>query len=398
MTTGRILVFSKLWWPEGGGGELATHLITKHILSRHFEVIVVSGTRHPTGEVMGYCRYLYWPVLREPYKPLEWLKLFSNTETLRKLVEKADTIYIPSHTLLPLAIAAKNINPRARVIVHLHNYQPLTYTSVILHDVNTRSLGDVIVELYEHGDVARAIATGLLDTLGVNRVSALALGYADRVVCVSRRQCGIIASGLPGVSRKLVHVYNLLPEVPPVEKRLGRPLLLFTGGDSYLKGFHLVLGAALELTRRGLDAEVLVTRRLGEIGLSAARRLGRVLKPIGHVDYERLLELYSTSYALLHPSIWEEPLPYAVIESMLSGTIPIASRVGGVPEIVDGTPAERFMFIPGDPLILAEKIEEVIAMGREELLSIGGQLREATLRKFEATKIEGKLLKAFGVE
>ena len=44
--------------------------------------------------------------------------------------------------------------------------------------------------------------------------------------------------------------------------------------------------------------------------------------------------LHSRAYALLSPSIWEEPLPYVVIKSMLMGTIPIAARTGGVPEVV----------------------------------------------------------------
>ena len=39
----RVLVFSKLFWPEGEGAELATYLIVK-LLSRRFDVAVVSGT------------------------------------------------------------------------------------------------------------------------------------------------------------------------------------------------------------------------------------------------------------------------------------------------------------------------------------------------------------------
>jgi len=41
----RILVVQELWWPSGGGGLLATHLIAKALAKNGFEVRVVTGTR-----------------------------------------------------------------------------------------------------------------------------------------------------------------------------------------------------------------------------------------------------------------------------------------------------------------------------------------------------------------
>ena len=36
-----------MFWPEGGGGELATYLFLRRYLGRHFDVVVVSGTERP---------------------------------------------------------------------------------------------------------------------------------------------------------------------------------------------------------------------------------------------------------------------------------------------------------------------------------------------------------------
>ena len=36
------------------------------------------------------------------------------------------------------------------------------------------------------------------------------------------------------------------------------------------------------------------------------------------------------------------------MEAMAMGTIPVASRIGGIPEIIKGTYAERMMFTLGD--------------------------------------------------
>jgi len=48
-----IVVFSKLFWPEGGGAELATHIVVRDALSKNFEV----------------CRFIHWSVLGSRYKP-----------------------------------------------------------------------------------------------------------------------------------------------------------------------------------------------------------------------------------------------------------------------------------------------------------------------------------------
>ena len=43
----KAIVITKLSWSEDGDAELATYLIVKHILSKHFDVVVTSGTETP---------------------------------------------------------------------------------------------------------------------------------------------------------------------------------------------------------------------------------------------------------------------------------------------------------------------------------------------------------------
>jgi glycosyltransferase involved in cell wall biosynthesis len=78
---------------------------------------------------------------------------------------------------------------------------------------------------------------------------------------------------------------------------------------------------------------------------------------LGRLPYSEYLKLHERAWGLLFPSTWEEPLPYAVVESALLGTVPVASRVGGVPEIVEGTPAEEYLFAPGSAEEFAERME-----------------------------------------
>ena len=97
MARPRILLLSKLFWPEGGGSELATYLILKDILSKHFNVTIVSGTKKPEVDVFRYTRHIYWGVLKAQFKPIEWLKALSSNSFLEKLIKQADIIYTITH-------------------------------------------------------------------------------------------------------------------------------------------------------------------------------------------------------------------------------------------------------------------------------------------------------------
>ena len=400
MTRQKIVVFTKFFWPEGSGGELATYLIVRDIFARYFDATIVSGTAKPHPSVLSGCRYVVWDVLRSRYKPLEWLKLMLNTRWVRRLVEEADIVYIPSHTLLPLAIAIKRIKPCVRVILHLHNYQLLTYTSVILPN-NAPSMKSVIIaERYEHDSITRAVATGLLQPL--NRINVLALHYADSVICVSRRQAEIISNKAPQLAHKIRVVYNPLPETPPVEEKFENPTFTYTGGGSYVKGFHIFIQASLNVLKRKKNASFMLTGGLRGFRDHHMRLLEKLndslagsFRLLGHLPYEDVLKLYSRSHAVLVPSIWEEPLPYVVMEAMAMGAIPIASRIGGIPEIVKGTYAERMMFTPGNSNEMAKRMEEVSSLSKDQLIDIGHKLREDTLKRFNNEAIISQLLSVF---
>jgi glycosyltransferase involved in cell wall biosynthesis len=111
-----------------------------------------------------------------------------------------------------------------------------------------------------------------------------------------------------------------------------------------------------------------------------------------HIEY---LKLHGRAWGLLFPSVCEEPLPYAAVESALPGTVPVASRVGGVPEIVEGTPAEEYLFAPGSAEELAERVEALASQPREHVLEVSAKLREHALKLFDTVEIESKLTTLF---
>jgi glycosyltransferase involved in cell wall biosynthesis len=107
---------------------------------------------------------------------------------------------------------------------------------------------------------------------------------------------------------------------------------------------------------------------LGEEARQTASKLGlngRV-EFAGHVEKERLAELYRGAACLVFPSRYEGfGLP--VVEAMASGTPVVATRGGSIPEVA----GEAAVLVePGDPVALAGGIERALAE-RERLVQAG---------------------------
>jgi hypothetical protein len=66
----KLLVLTRLFQPEGIGGELATYLFIRRYLGKHFDVVVVSGTERP-APLGGCCRCVLRRALRSRFEPAE---------------------------------------------------------------------------------------------------------------------------------------------------------------------------------------------------------------------------------------------------------------------------------------------------------------------------------------
>ncbi|MEM2297824.1 MAG: glycosyltransferase family 4 protein [Ignisphaera sp.] len=389
----KVLIVSERWWPDGTGGILASHLIARLLQDAGFKLTVVHGTREP--EKLSGVRYVYSSLLSVRDKHRLWLNcsILTKEHWFRKLIDSSDIVYVPRYCY-PLIPVAKKLGKR--VVVHLHDYQPVSYNSIVFSEHVRSRVNTVSFEVLEHGSVARALFAGF--TSPMNRLCRVWLKDVDAIICVSRRQYEIIKSMLPELADKIKIVYNPPPAIPMVEKRLERPTFMYLGGESYVKGFHVFLKASRKLLKRYPNVRFLLTQKFRNSTVSVIERLEKAYNLHGYLEYEEVLKLHSITYALLFPSIWEEPLPYAVMEAMLMGTIPIASKVGGIPEIVGGTYAEKMLFKPGNIEELLNKIESVLTMSSEQIANVGHRLREAILKKFDPEVIKRKLIKVFSAE
>jgi len=376
------------------GGILASHLIARLLQDMGFRLTVVHGTREPVR--INGVRYVYSSLLSVRDKHRLWLNcsILARKHWFRKLISSSNVVYIPRYCY-PLIPVAKRLGKR--VVVHLHDYQPVSYNSIVFSERARSGVNTVSFEVLEHGSIARALFAGF--TSPVNRLCRVWLRDVDAIICVSMKQAELISELAPELAEKLKVVYNPLPNIPLVEKNLGDSTFLYLGGDSYVKGFPIFLRASQEVLKRNLNVKFLLAGAFKDVNRLIIEKLNgsfkRAYNLLGYLKYEKVSKLHSISHALLFPSICEEPLPYAVLEAMLTGTIPIASEVGGVPEIVGGTLAERFMFKPRDVDGLIDRMEALLAMSSSDVMNVGLKLREAVLRRFSIEDTKKRLLEVF---
>jgi glycosyltransferase involved in cell wall biosynthesis len=401
-----MLVISEIFWPEGGGGaELATYLILDMLAKHNFDITVVTGTKSP-AKIRGV-KYYITPYLRASNRIVRWVNmgLLRRDERFEEMLSKHNILYIPlaAYPLIPLA--KRN---GLKVVVHLHNYAPIRYSSIKYYfesetlDVIKEFRYAVFHEFFIQKSVSRALLCPISYTLYLQ--SKKWISKADKVVCVSRRQAEIITDQAPELRDKIEVVYNPLPpEIINAEPRKeldNTPTFLYVGGDSYVKGFHILLQALNKLGKQGIKARFTLTNRYSPRSLEILKQLSdkyRNLKiqVLGRIEYSRLIELHRKAWALLFPSIWEETFGYAVVEAATLSTIPIASRVGGVTELLNDTVAQQFMVSPSSVNDLVKKISMMLSLNTDEVKVLGFKLRNEILRKLALNKIERRIIEVF---
>jgi glycosyltransferase involved in cell wall biosynthesis len=146
--------------------------------------------------------------------------------------------------------------------------------------------------------------------------------------------------------------------------------LLFVGDLGAHKGVDVLLKAYASVER----APPLVL--IGKAEPSPPLDLPSNARLLVDWPHEAVREAERRSLAVVVPSTWAEPFGMVVIEAMAAGRPVVASRIGGIPEIVeDGR--EALLVPPGDPKALGSAIRALVAdpelprrMGRAALARV----------------------------
>jgi glycosyltransferase involved in cell wall biosynthesis len=119
---------------------------------------------------------------------------------------------------------------------------------------------------------------------------------------------------------------------------------------------------------------------------------------VGPVAGERKAELLAGASSLLFPVRWPEPFGLVMVESMLSGTPVVGSRIGSVPEVVGeagGVTVDAPFWESTDRAERVARLGSWIeALGRAEKMDRGA-VREEALRRFSNRRMAEDYLNVY---
>ena len=224
----------------------------------------------------------------------------------------------------------------------------------------------------------------------------VSLASASAVVAVSDGMRSDILSVYPEISPERVRVirngintleYAPDPSADVLEKHgvdPERPYVIFVGRITRQKGVPVLLRAAASLDPSAqlvLCAGAADTQELGEevaslVAELQASRTGVLWIP-EMLPKPEIIQLLTHALAFVCPSVYE-PLGIVNLEAMACSTAVVASRVGGIPEVVDDG-VTGLLVPPDNPAALADALNLLLRdPGRAEAMGRAGRERAVT--------------------
>jgi alpha-maltose-1-phosphate synthase len=244
-----------------------------------------------------------------------------------------------------------------------------------------------------------------------------AIEAVDAVIAVSGAVRQDVLDCYPKVDRDRIHVIHngIDPEIyrpqPSPETLAGfgidpaRPYAFFNGRITRQKGLPLLLAAALDIDPQHQIVIAASSPDTAELGAEVEALADRVRRERGNLVWinrflprEDLIHLHSGAQVFACPSIYE-PFGLVVLEAMACETAVVASRVGGIPEIVvegetgylvDYDPDDIAAFTKG----LAERVNSLLG-DPDSAATMGKAGRERVLTTFGWPKIAARTVELY---
>lgn len=181
---------------------------------------------------------------------------------------------------------------------------------------------------------------------------------------------------------------DILKNIP--SKKLEELFIVYVGRLTQEKGVHILVEAFGEVVKRHANVKMVVA---GSSFFSGAARTPYQDKLVelsaafadkiiftGFLRHEYIRYLYNIADVVVVPSIWNDPCPLVVLESMSSGCATIATKVGGIPEMIINDQV-GILIPPNDSRSLARSLIDLIE-NPEKRYSIGLSANDLVQRNY----------------
>ena len=172
----------------------------------------------------------------------------------------------------------------------------------------------------------------------------------------------------------------------------GTRVISYVGRLDKEKGLETLLKAFAAIVKSGANAKLLIAGKPVSEGEEYKKSLEKLVTDLGIEKYVSFLghvdnttSVYQVSDITVLPSLWSEPFGRTVVESMTCGTPVVASRTGGIPEILTKE-FQSGLFEAGDERNLADTLNRIINW-RDKDRQLGERCREYVLSKFTLDKL-----------
>jgi len=364
----KILQINKFYYLAGGTEKYLFGL--SRLLKDNGHEVLPFAMQDKRNKPTAYSGYFAQPVDVRRFSFQDIIKTFYNydaTASLKTLLEreKPDIAHLHNihHHLSPaiIRVLAKHGIP---MVMTLHDYRLLCPNrQLFTHNrVCYRCLRGSYYHCVRNKCIQNSAAKSLLGALESGLYERVLRSYKaiDRFIAPSRfMKRLVVASGLPEEKVAVANNFIEQPEVMARQAPDSDPYLLYYGRLTPEKGVDVLLSAFARTKSRW---------QLKIVGDGPAaidlQKQSQALKTPGRVEFlgakygDELHSLLAGAQAVVVPSRWLENMPYVLLESLAAGKPVLASRSGGVPELVrDGR--NGFLFEPGQVESLAQAIERL---------------------------------------
>ena len=194
-------------------------------------------------------------------------------------------------------------------------------------------------------------------------------------------------------------IWNGVPERPARPPLRDPPTISFTGRLYAKKGLDVLLDAMPLVLKEVPDARLLVAGE-GPERRSVARQIERlglqeIVTLVGHVQRGDLEERLADAWVQAVPSRWEEPFGLVTAEAMMRGTAVVASRTGGLTELVKEGETGFTVAPADDAVALSEALVRVLT-NRELAEELGRRGRVRALDQLTEDRVVERFLRVYG--
>lgn len=321
---------------KGGGIEQGIVGYIPYFLNVNFLVFShIYGIKHTTFIRGSNAKYVQFPINRVFYKlQIKWnymvaqkyhfrsFDYFLIQNVLHFLKDPPDIIEVRNNFFyIPLL---KKCFPTSRFVLKMHNEYFFALPRLFQHYVDIINIVDCII----------VVSQFLKDRITAH--------YPDAEKKIRVIHNGVNLSRFQKLQPDNLHLLAWRKKLNLVNE-FGKTFI-FVGRIAPMKGVHILIGAFKEVLKQHPDARLLIVGSSWFADTQMTPYLKKVIdmaQPLkdsiiftGFVDHEELNYLYNLADICVVPSVWQEPFGLVNLEAMAAGCVVIASRVGGIPEIL----------------------------------------------------------------